>query len=155
MESINIEKIMEEIRAEIKEKGWANEILSFNDINVDKNNLSAINFNSYDFKDDVEMINQAWDVQAYRILRGNRGIISKISVLLKKVIRKLTKFYVEPIVEDQSDFNALTVKLFNLLSCYIDEQQKKEEEIKILIDEQKALKEEIEKLKSDTKARTA
>ena len=37
MESINIEEIMQEIRQEIKDKGYKDEDLSFNDIPIPQN----------------------------------------------------------------------------------------------------------------------
>lgn len=36
MSELNVEKIMEEIREEIKEKGYTNDMLSFSDMIVDE-----------------------------------------------------------------------------------------------------------------------
>lgn len=40
-------------------------------------------------------------VRLYRPLDGN-----KVKVLLKKIVRRMVKFYVEPVVDGQNDFNA-------------------------------------------------
>lgn len=102
--SVNIEKIMQEIRDEIKEKGYTYDMLSFNEVDAPlciDNKTASIEGTE---KSLVYMDN-ASSVLAYRPLAG-----SKLAILVKKVIRKLTKFYVEPIVESQNEFNKATVE---------------------------------------------
>ena len=151
METINIEKIMQEIRDDIAEKELTNNLLSFTDIMVDTNDLSVNKFDKMIFDEELYSLNHAWDVQAYRAIVGNGTLKSKVGVFFKKVIRKLTKFYIEPIADDQSAFNALNVKLFNLLECYISENKANSDLIEKLIEEQKLLKEEIALLKQGSR----
>jgi len=130
MEQINIEQIMEEIRQEIRDKGYINDLFSFDDV-IES---AAENKTLEDYYD---ILNNIWNVQAYRVLPAGGGILGKFKVFVKKVLRKSIKFYIEPIVEDQDEFNANTVHILNLINSYMDINNKKME----------MLKEEIENLK--------
>jgi len=135
MEEINIEKIMEEIRQEIQEKGYTNDMLSFDDItDFDEENKTL--------EDYFDILNSIWNVQAYRELPGGNGLVSKLNVFIKKVLRKLIKFYIEPIVADQNEFNANCVRLLNMSNGHMNIKDKKIE----------MLEEEIEQLKKQIKS---
>ena len=49
--NIDVENIMQKIRNEIKEKGYTNDMLSFNDIEIDISDLIVNEFNMYDFNE--------------------------------------------------------------------------------------------------------
>lgn len=122
---INIESIMQEIRAEIREKGLTNDLLSFNDVVVDTSAMNAVKFDKIAFNEEIYTVNHSWNVQAYRVLSGSKPV-----VFFKKVIRKLVYFFVEPIVLEQDGFNASLVRLMNQMNCYIDETKNENEELK-------------------------
>lgn len=143
MENINIEKIMQEIREEITEKGYTNDMLSFNDVILDGSDLTVSKFDKVRFNEELYSLNHFWDVKAYRPIVCGGSIKAKIVTFIRKVIRKSIKFYVEPITADQNTFNAVTVKLFNLMECYISENKKNVE----LQETVENLKQEIEELK--------
>ncbi len=90
--SINTTEIMSDI------KRYAKDIPDFESIPYSKNAGSII----YSNPDDAisEMRSYSY-VHSYRPLNDK-----KIKVFLKKVVRKIVKFYVEPIVEEQNNFNA-------------------------------------------------
>ncbi len=95
---------MQEIREEIKEKGYTYDMLSFNDISAspatDNGDVSVERAEkNLAYMDNVHL------VAGYRPLPGN-----KLVVLIKRIIRKLTKFYVEPVVASQNEFNAAAVQ---------------------------------------------
>lgn len=136
-EEINIEAIMQEIRAEIKEKGYTNDLLSFNDIVIDTSTLNVAKFDKVAFNEEIYTINHGWEIPAYRVLSGN-----PVKVFFQKVIRKLVYFFVEPIVLEQNGFNASMVRLMNQMNCYIDEtQQEKQALLQEIQDLQKKLEE--------------
>lgn len=171
MKEINIEDIMKDIRNEISEKGYTNDMLSFNDINVDTSDLGADKFDKELFKEEIYSMNAGWNVQTYHPFIATGSIKSKLIVFVKKVIRKFIKFYVEPIVNEQNAFNAVVVRSFNLLECYINENsnvkskseinnrdiveqqneirknQELKKQVERLIQEQELLKQEILELK--------
>lgn len=114
---INIEEIMQQIRNEIVESGYTDDMLSFDDVELDDGNFQFDTFNKEDFNKEVYDLNHRWNIQTYRNL-GSGGIVG----FIKKVVRKMIRFYVDPVVEDQNQFNADLVKTMNLMSCYIQEQ---------------------------------
>lgn len=106
---INIEKIMEEIREDIKAKGYTNDMLSFDEVVTIKGTEGDFNRQEYDTA--LNYLNHSYHVPSLRPLGGN-----PLFVFVKKVIRKLTKFYVEPIVASQNEYNAFNVRVLNGLS---------------------------------------
>lgn len=90
--SINTTEIMSNI------KRTAKNIPDFENIPYKKNAGSVIHENPD--KAISEMRSYSY-VHSYRPLND-----TKIKVFLKKVVRKIVKFYVEPIVEEQNNFNA-------------------------------------------------
>ncbi len=95
--NINVEQIMEQIRADIKERG-------FKDSDIDFESVTS-------FDDDVTYSIERYNnvvtaaglkryVASYRPLSGN--IIGRF---IKKIIRRMVAFYIESIVDDQNGFN--------------------------------------------------
>lgn len=114
---INVENIMEEIRMKIKERGESCDLLDFEMVPYESSTASnGEAFSMAAFEQNLNLANQNYLVQAYRMLSGN-----PIGVFIKKVIRKLSKFYVEPIVEDQNQFNVYMLRSMNSVYSYIKE----------------------------------
>lgn len=128
--TVNVNEIMKEIRNDIQEKGYTNDMLSFDDVIVDVGTGHVTKFDKVKFNEEIFNINHEWNVQAYRPLQGG-----KVSVFFKKVIRRLVYFFVEPIVLAQDGFNASLVRMMNQMNCYIDEQNEQIKELKEKIDE--------------------
>lgn len=124
MENINIEEIMAQIKGEIKEKGLTPDMLSFEDVpyskpvQVTREESSSL----ADADDALAHMNAHYYVQPYKPIAGN-----PLKVFIKKVIRKLTKFYVEPVVFEQNEFNANTVSVLNTFRGAIEGQASKED----------------------------
>lgn len=114
--AVNIENIMNEIRQEIKEKGYTYDMLSFKEVfTVQTDGSNEVDIAEID--GNLGYLNSSYEIMAYRPLAGN-----KLFVFIKKVIRKLTKFYIEPIVASQNEFNAYNVRVLNALSGYVKKQ---------------------------------
>ena len=96
-QSIDVSEIMEQIRTEIKEKGYSGE-------RFDADMLRA----------NVQYISTHHRVDPYRPLAGN-----PIAVFFKKVIRKLVSFYVEPYAAEQSSLNANIAQAQQQTEMYI------------------------------------
>ena len=109
----NIEEVMDEIRKEIKEKGLTSDMLSFSDVAsvsvADDGSFSKAGLDSC-----LANLSDSYVIRDNRQLSGN-----PIVVFIKRVIRKLTRFYVKPIVDAQTEFNAYTVQTANMLSRYV------------------------------------
>jgi len=80
--------------------------------------------------ENVTYLNEHWEVSAYRELYVSSGLKGKMFVFVKKVIRKLTKFYVEPIVNDQNQYNAGVTRSMNEMRRFIRETQQENQELK-------------------------
>ena len=89
---IDVTKIMEEIRANIKESGAVRIPLSFQDTS------SGASASTLD--EAVRYLAYNYEVTAYRMLEGN-----KLKRFFKKCIRKAGSFFVLPIVAQQNKLN--------------------------------------------------
>ena len=97
MIQIDVESIMENIRQNIKERGYEKSDLKFADIEV--RNREGIELLDQDFEIDkfsqmIVKMDGKRNVQCWRQLVGN-----KVKVMFQKIVRKCIKFYIEPIVE--------------------------------------------------------
>ena len=94
---------------------------------------------------------------AFKPLNNGGSLIGRIKVFIKRVIRKLTKFYVEPIAFQQTDFNVEVVKSIEKLKKQIDNEKENNSYvlnrlanlIDELADENISLKAELSKYKNN------
>lgn len=147
MGELNVEKIMEEIRSEIREKGYTSDILSFKDVTIEDPGIDTEKFEYDNFNAELFCLNSNWNVNPNRDIVRKPGLKGKCVTIFKKIIRKCIRFYLTPIVFEQDFFNATTVRLFNMLNLYVEENGKLSDEIEELKIEQKALRDEISKLR--------
>lgn len=146
MDELNVEKIMEEIRSEIKEKGFTNDILSFNDIISDDMGINGEKFDRVHFNEELFNINMLWNVNPNREIEKKPGLKGKCVTLFKKFIRKCIRFYLSAIVMEQDTFNATSVRLFNMLNLYMEENSKLSDEVSRLKEEQEMLEKRVNQL---------
>jgi hypothetical protein len=64
-----------------------------------------------------------WPVSADRSLRLRPGVRGAIGIPVKAVLRKLLRWYVEPLAYDQRSFNAATLRLIDDLQEQVDRLQ--------------------------------
>ena len=139
MQPIDVEKIMEEIRAEIKAKGYDNTMLSFRDVDgTEKLNRMQmeVKFNLKELEYHVQQVNLRSHVEWYHQVEGG-----KLANLFKKVIRKLTRFMIIPVVEEQNAQNEAVFDALNQLLAYVKEQED------VITDLQRQLEEEKKETK--------
>jgi len=65
----------------------------------------------------------------YRPLNSYRKALSPIVIFIKRFIRKLNKFYIEPITHDQSDFNIHLVNTLELFEKILIQKEKEIQEL--------------------------
>lgn len=107
--NINIEEIMADIRKKIKDENLTADMLSFEDVPYKKPvQVRAGTLEAAD--ESLRYLNTRYYIQPYKQLQGN-----PVKVFIKKVLRKMIKFYIEPVVFEQNDFNANTVVVLNTL----------------------------------------
>lgn len=134
-EKIDIEEIMNDIRKEIKDKGYDSSMLSFDDVALNSDLIDK----TLDMEESLRYAKLNFEVEAYRQLPGNA-----VSVFIKKVFRKFMKFYIEPIVRDQNQLNFRYSIMFSELEKKYNTLQEKLEET---AEKTAALEKENEELK--------
>jgi hypothetical protein len=67
-----------------------------------------------------EEAERLWPVSADRSLRLRPGMRGGLGVPVKAVLRKLMRWYVEPLAYDQRSFNAAVLRLLDDLQAQID-----------------------------------
>lgn len=125
MREIDIEKIMEEIRAEIKEK-YGDEAVSFE--TVKKEEILSPAFDLAEFRQELHHLNTGYEINYYFPLSGG------IKGLMKRVVRKLGAFLGFPITQKQTEYNVWVVRSFNQLNSYIDDQDARNKELERIIE---------------------
>ena len=146
MDELNVEKIMEEIRSEIKEKGYTNDMLSFRDVLPDEKGVNVEKLERVRFIEELFNLNTIWNVNPNRPIEKRTGIKGKCITIFKKIIRKCIRFYLSPVVLEQDSFNAASVRLFNMLNLYMEENARLLEEVSRLKSEQENLKKQMHQL---------
>ncbi len=137
IEKVDIEAIMNEIREKIKERGYTDEMLQFQDVVVD-GEASMDVFKPQVFKRAVEQTNARTHIDYFEIPLG--GGVGKF---IKKCIRKLVSFLVAPIVAEINMYNVSATQSINQLYAFTNQQ---EEELKKRDKEIAELKKKIEEL---------
>lgn len=116
MQQINVEQIMEEIRAEIREKGYTADMLSFMDVP-----LPAEHENTTDGSPAADAVEQ---MRRTSFIAWRRPVNSGIKGIVKRVLYKLTGFIVAPVTEDQTVFNSSAVSMAEQIWAAFEAQQK-------------------------------
>jgi len=116
-ENINVDEIVNQIRSEIKEKGLEASMLSFEDVPFDKEvSHTESHFELSSLVQSADYMNARNQIDPYKEISGN-----PISVFIKKIIRKLVKFYIMPIMTEQNALNYHCANAVNQVSCYVQE----------------------------------
>ncbi len=131
MEQIDVETIMQDIRKKINERGYQRSELQFADI-VDAavENDAVGCFVAENFSSMVDLMNARSQVNCDGILQGN-----KIAVFVKRVIRKIIRFYIWPIVNDQNFFNSCAASAMTQLREKLKKEKEHNEELTARLDE--------------------
>ena len=110
IDNINVEEIMAKIRQNIKDKGY-----------VEEEKINNFDFTPKiseedNFRYDIDVLNRVWNINLEREILSRNKLFS----FIKKVIRKLTRWYIVPIMQDQIIFNSYAVKIINNLNEQIE-----------------------------------
>lgn len=134
---INVEQIMAEIRNNIKERGYEQLPIEFEEITIDKPAMQpGTAFDAEEFMQEVEYLNYNWNNSFQVPISGG----SKIAVFVKKMISKCTRFIVFPIVNYQNAYNASNAKCMMQMKEYMTELDAYRAKVDALEKEVQALK---------------
>lgn len=122
---VNVEEIMKDIRKKIQMEEDANVLPPFESIPIRSGgvpeNTSCDGMDGALFLHSLDYINSNYEVPYYNFLGSN-----SIKVFVKRVIRKLIKCVVFPILFNQNQLNAHIVRCLNQLRYFVEGSQKKE-----------------------------
>lgn len=115
--TVDVTRIMEDIRTEIKEKGYQSEILSFADVPLE----SASEYRNEHFDTDilhnnVQYLTANHTIELERNLSGN-----PIGMIWHKLMRRIMRFYIAPYAEAQNGINANLTQAQQQIELYIRE----------------------------------
>lgn len=119
-DNIIVEDIMRQIRENIKNRNYSKEDLE----KVEKNIDSFCDNNGFDIHELHQLVsinNIKCNILKSSTIQSNRRIISPVIVFLKRVIRKLSYWYIQFLVDQQNEFNASITKSINQIEKYIQE----------------------------------
>ncbi len=134
---INIEEIMDEIRQNIKDRGYDKAPVSFEQIEIHSSVLKiGTGYDSDEFMNELEFLDSNCTTSFHVSIAGG----NPFSVFIKKVIRKMTRFIVAPLVDSQNAYNVSNVKCMNQISEFISEMEQYKTRIEQLEKELKELK---------------
>lgn len=118
----DIQKILDEISADISEFDNDPRIISFQDFWAEKYSANDTDFRIASFLSDVSMLQAHNQVSYYKELSSYRKGISSIVLLVKRVIRKLVAFLFLPVIAEQNEINLSVVRIAMHLRRYINSQ---------------------------------
>lgn len=144
MIKIDVEKIMEEIRQNIKEKGYSADILSFQDVEIDKN-FDQEPFSIFELENQMQGLKDNYRVEYYSQIIPSHGVKN----LIKKLIRKCIRPVLFPLLELQNVRNEKVVNILMQMDSFMQEQLKKNEEYRTQL---KYLEDKIDKLEKHGKS---
>lgn len=97
--------------------------------------------------EELSASNRLFQIHYYRPIYSCRKFIGGLLVFGKKVVRKLLKFLIEPVVEEQNQFNAAIVRSLNVMR---NNHVVFQAAIDFLCDEMRQQKSVVDNLKSET-----
>ena len=148
-QKIDVEKIMDEIRADIERRELDDTLVPFDEIPFSNEIMNVLpDSHAYSRKELRRNLLYAADhykVPLDRVIEaGNAGAMT-----VKKAVRKFTRFYIKPVVEDQNSVNAALVNALRQERNYIQIQEQAVRELKERV---AALETEISELKKAGRA---
>lgn len=147
-DEINVKEIIAKMKTELGKHNIIEDLQ-----NVSFNQIEKINPSSLDIKslyEKVDIVNKSWHSNPEFTITSHRKFLGPIIISTKKVIRKLTRWYIDPYARLQNDFNGNVTRTINemftqfkntsdqlqltnkLLEHTTDQLMKKDEQLKIL-----------------------
>lgn len=107
--NIDVKDIMRQIKEGLNKRTYDNDLLE----GGLASNKVAINLSV--LEEHQLLLNRTWNYSAVTPITSHRRGIGRLIVFFKKCIRKVLGWYINPIVEKQTEFNANVVRAYNEL----------------------------------------
>lgn len=115
---INVEEIMKQIKENIAQRKAKGNIIDI----PDGLDLTPSDKAIYEIQHHLSAVNNSWDINIETPITSNRRFIGGLVIFVKKVIRKLLRWYFNPPLARQINFNVNITKAFNKLSAELQKQ---------------------------------
>ena len=132
--NIDVDKLTAEVKQSISENGYINNDIPFTEVK-DTMLFGSIS-HSNKLAENIYSLHSQYDVSAYRVLK-TKQVLSFMVTPIKKIIRKIISFYIEPMVGQQNEVNRLATSSIADLYFEIESLKKK---VMILEEEKKGFK---------------
>jgi hypothetical protein len=113
--SVDVDALFEQLKAEVRRSG---------------SDPGAVAGNEGDRRVARAEAERLWPVSADRSLRLRPGVRGGLGTPVKAVLRKLMRWYVEPLAYDQRSFNAAALRLLDDLQQQVDRLEAEVEQLK-------------------------
>lgn len=146
IQSVDVENIMEEIRANIRARGETGEVLSFDessaDLECENEIVGSVSYSDKELHHYVVSANQEHNIPFYQIIPKG-GLKS----FVKRFLRRMVAFIILPLRDAQNRYNANVVQALMQIEAYSLDQR---DEMRVYVKEQEQRvtrqEEDIEKL---------
>ncbi|MCI7350889.1 MAG: hypothetical protein MSH60_09080 [Ruminococcus sp.] len=118
--SVDVEKIMSEIHGDIEKNQIGSGLISFEESEKlmprEEERQSDLPFDNDYLCERIRCMQASSRIDPDPPITGN-----KLSVLVKRFVRKLTQFRIKPVIDVQNQCNLETLRVFTEIEKYIDE----------------------------------
>lgn len=142
MQNIDVEKIMEEIRQEIREKGYKEADLDFSDISVVSTKTASSGYDREELERQAAYINANSQNPIYFPLTGN-----PVKVFIQKALRRCFLFVIFQAFQFQNKFNTSVTCFLNQVRNYQSENEGLKEQLRRQQEQLDSLQKEVEELR--------
>lgn len=137
MQTVDVEKIMEEIRQEIAEKGYKKEDLHFEDVALSTEEPSSLRYCRGDAEKQLDYLSFHSSNPVFFPLSGN-----PVKTFVQRVVRRVFLFVIYPAFQFQNKYNATTTRFLKQSMNYMNENETLKEQLR-------RQQEQIDKLSAD------
>lgn len=124
--------VLQDINADIAENKPSCKIMSFEDYWLRKHHASDADFDKISFINDLTMLENTEKPNYYSELSSYKPGLSAIVIFVKKCIRKLLKFLIYPMVQQQNIINSQNIRLGQHIRAFINYQEDNGKTVAIL-----------------------
>ncbi len=127
-----VRNVLQGINADIADNKPSCNIISFEDYWLKKHHASDADFDKISFINDLSMLENSNRINYYGELSSYKPGFSSVVIFIKRCIRKLMKFLIYPMVEQQNIINAENTRLGQHMRSFINYQEDNLKTVSIL-----------------------
>lgn len=125
MQIVDVEKIMDEIRREIADKGYKEEDLHFEDIALSAEEPSSLKYSRADAEKQLDYLSFHSNNPVFFPLSGN-----PIKTFVQRVVRRFFLFVIYPAFQFQNKHNATVTRFLKQTMNYMNENEELKEQLR-------------------------